>query len=142
LDAALLQLGRVVGRDDAATEDDDVRGALRLQELDDLRHERHVRAGEKRERDDVDVLLERRFRDLLGRLAQARVDDLHPRIAERAGDDLRATVMPIEAGFRHKDADFSLGRHRGRADKLRRVQIHFLPPLGAEAPPGSRISFK
>ena len=50
----------------------DVAGVLLAQQLDDPRHERHVRAGEDRQADGVGVLLEHRLDDLLGRLVQAR----------------------------------------------------------------------
>lgn len=99
-------LGVVIG-DDAASDDDDVVGALGSKELDDAGHKGHVRAGENRESNDVDVLLDGGFRDLLRRLAQAGVDDLHPMVAQRAGDDLDASVMTIEAGLGHEDPDLS-----------------------------------
>ena len=75
------------------------------QQLEDARHERHVRAGEDRDADRVGVLLDRRLDDLLRRLVQAGVDDLHARVAQRARDDLRAAVVPVEAGLRDHDSD-------------------------------------
>ena len=101
----LLQLVRVVRRDRAADDDEHVLGAVLAQQLEDARHERHVRAGEDRDADGVGVLLDRGLDDLLRRLVEAGVDDLHAGVAERAGDDLRAAVVPVEAGLRDDDAD-------------------------------------
>ena len=83
----------------------DVLGAVLAQELEDSRHEGHVRAGEDRDADGVGVLLDRGLDDLLGRLVQPGVDDLHPGVAKRAGDDLRAAIVPVEARLRDDDAD-------------------------------------
>ena len=58
---------------------DDVVDALLAQQLDDARHQRHVRAREDREADGVGVLLDHRLDDLLRRLVQAGVDHLHAR---------------------------------------------------------------
>ena len=103
--AQLLQLGDVVGGDRAADGDDHVVDALIGQHRDDLRHQRHVGAGEDREADRVGVLLDHGGDDLLGRLVQAGVDDLHPGVAKRAGDDLRATVVSVEPRLGDDDAD-------------------------------------
>src|SRR6266581_2223621 len=46
LQARLLELRDVLGRNDAAARDDDVRGFLLLQDFHDAREERHVRAAE------------------------------------------------------------------------------------------------
>src|SRR3954452_23142799 len=111
--AELLELRDVVGRDRAADGQQDVVDALLAQELDDPRHQGHVRAREDRQADGVGVLLDDGRDDLLGRLVQARVDDLHPRVAERAGDDLRAPVVPVEAGLGDHDADLLAGARGG-----------------------------
>ena len=78
---------------------------LLVQQRDDPRHERHVRARQDRQADRVGVLLDDRLDDLLGRLVQAGVDDLHAGVAQRAGDDLRPAVVPVEARLGHDDAD-------------------------------------
>ncbi len=78
-----------------------------LQQLDDARDERHVRAGEDREADGVGVLLDHGRGDLLGRLVEAGVDHLHAGVAQRAGDDLGAAVVPVEAGLGDDDADLA-----------------------------------
>ena len=67
--------------------------------------ERHVRAGEHREADQVGVLLDRGLDDLLGRLVQAGVDDLVAGVAQRPGHDLGAAVVPVEAGLGDHDAE-------------------------------------
>src|SRR4051812_45117987 len=94
----LLELGDVLGRDRAPDGDDDVARVLLAQQLDDLRHERHVGAGQDGEPDRIGVLLQRGLDDLLRRLVQAGVDDLHPGVPQGPGDDLRAAVVAVEAG--------------------------------------------
>ena len=73
-----------------------------------------MRAGQDREADDVDVLLERGGRDHLGRLAEPGVDDLEPLVAESAREHLGAAVMAVEAGLRdeHLDRPVGHGPHR------------------------------
>ena len=110
-----LQLVRVVVRDRAADDDEHVLGAVLAQQLEDARHERHVRAGEDRDADRVRVLLDRRLDDLLRRLVEAGVDDLHAGVAQRARDDLRAAVVPVEARLRDDDSDLP-----GHAEQSRR----------------------
>ena len=58
------------------------------QQVDDSRHEGHVRPRQDRDADRVGVLLDRGLDDLLRGLVQARVDHLHAGIAERTSDDL------------------------------------------------------
>src|SRR5205085_9781848 len=106
------ELGRVLGWDRAADDDEHVLGLVLLQPLEDLGDERHVRTGENRDPDRVGVLLDRRLHDLLRRLVQARVDDLHPGVAKRACNDLRAAVVSVETGLRYDDTDLS--RHVGK----------------------------
>ena len=124
-DALALQLRGVLGRDRAADDDEHVLGAVLAQAVEDLRHERHVRAGEDRDADGVGVLLHRRLDDLLGRLVQAGVDHLHAGVAERAGDDLRAAIVSVETGLRDDDSD--LPRHEAETTALQAA-------LGAVAP--------
>ena len=69
--------------------------------LHDERRERHVGAGQHREADDVDVLVDGGSGDGLGRLEQAGVDDLAAGVAEDAGDDLDAAVVAVEADLGH-----------------------------------------
>ncbi len=99
------QLFGVVLGNRSAHHHDHVLDAVLAQELEDARHERHVRAGEDRDADGVSVLLDRGLDDLLRRLMKARVDHLHAGIAERAGDDLRAAVVPVEPRLGDDDSD-------------------------------------
>ena len=96
-DALLAQRVRVGPRDRASDDHEHVVGALRAQQLQDARHERHVRAREDRDADRVGILLHDGLDDLLRRLMQARVDDLHAGIAKRPGDDLGAAIVAIES---------------------------------------------
>ena len=75
-------------------------------------HERHVGAGQDRQADDVDVLLERGGHDHLGRLAEARVDDLEALVAQAAGEHLGAAVVAVEAGLRDQHLERSVGHAR------------------------------
>jgi hypothetical protein len=105
--AVRLQLLGVVGRDRPSEHDQHVLGALRSQAVEDLRHERHVGAGEDRDADRVRVLLDRRLDDLLRRLVETGVDDLHPGVPEGSGDDLGAAVVPVQAGLRDHHTDLA-----------------------------------
>ena len=114
-DAELAQLLRVVVWDRAPDHHDDVLNAVLPQELEDARHQRHVRAGEDRDADGVCVLLDRGLDDLLGRLVKPGVDDLHAGVAQRAGDDLGTAIVPVEARLGDDDSDLpghgaSIGR--------------------------------
>ena len=80
------------------------------QAVEDLRDERHVRAGEDRDPDRIGVLLDRGLDDLLGCLVQPGVDHLHAGVAERPRDHLRATVVSVEADL--GDHDPGLTRHQ------------------------------
>ena len=95
----------VLFRDDAAAGDEDVVASLLVQQLADARKQRHVRAAQDREPDDVDVLLDGGGGDHLRRLMQPGVDDFHSGIAKRRGDDLRAAVVSVETGFGNEYAD-------------------------------------
>ena len=123
-DAELLELRDVLVGDRPADHDDDVAGVLLVEQLDHLRHERHVRAGEDRQADRVRVLLQRGLHDLLGRLVQAGVDDLHAGVAQRARDDLRAAVVAVEAGLGDDDADLPSSRPCGEGYGLTRAVTH------------------
>jgi hypothetical protein len=69
-DSHRLERRDVLVRDDPARDDEDVLAAAFLQQPQDLGEQDVVRAGQDRDADDVDVLLDRRGGDLLGRLAQ------------------------------------------------------------------------
>src|SRR3990170_4917385 len=99
------QLRHVLLGDDPSARDDDVLRPALPEDPHDLREQGHVRAAQAGQADRVDVLLDRGLGDVLRGLAESGVDDLHPRVAERPRDHLRATVMPVEPGFRDQDAD-------------------------------------
>src|SRR4029078_5026772 len=82
LDAGALELGDVVGRDDAAAEHQDLTGAALAELLHDPWEERHVRARVAREPDRVGVFLDRGLGDLLGCLMESGVSELSPRVTD------------------------------------------------------------
>src|SRR5262245_62071897 len=98
-DAGRQQLLRVLGRDDAADDDRDLAGALLAQAAQDLLDQRHVRAGEDGEADDVHTLLERGVGDAGWREADALVDHLDAGIAGGYRDLLGTVAVAVEAGF-------------------------------------------
>jgi len=65
-DAGGHEFLRILGRDDAANHDRDLADALLAHAAQDLLDQRHVRAGEDGEADDVDALLERGVGDTGG----------------------------------------------------------------------------
>ncbi len=62
-------------------------------------------AGEDREADHVDVLLQGRLGDLLGGQADPLVDHLHAGVAGAQGDLLGAVGVAVEAGLADQDLD-------------------------------------
>ena len=104
VDAGLAQaLG--VGRGDDPADDDRHVDALLAEPAHHLGDQLEVRAGEDREADHVDVLLQRRLGDLLGGQADALVDHLHAGVAGAQGDLLGAVGVPVEAGLADQDLD-------------------------------------
>ncbi len=95
-----------VGHNAAAGEEHIVQAAL-AQQFQDAREDRHVRAGEHGNANDIHVLLQRGFRDHFGRLAQTGVDHFHSRIAQSCSNNFRATIVAIQSGFGNKDSYFS-----------------------------------
>src|SRR6202000_1461564 len=82
----------------------------------DLGDQLQVGAGEDREADHVDVLLQGRGGDLLGREADALVDDLHADVAGAQGDLLGAVGVAVEARLADQDLDPVADRLRGLLD--------------------------
>src|SRR5262249_398723 len=119
LHADRLERPDVLGRNDAAAEDDDVLRALLPQQLQHALEKIVVRAGQHAEPDGVGVLLDGGGDDLLGRLMQAGVDHLEPRIPKSARDDLGAAVVAVEPGLGHDDSDGALGSHDAAASASR-----------------------
>ena len=103
------------------------------QQLEHAREQRHVRAAQDRQADDVDVLLHRGGGDHLGRLVQAGVDDFHPGVAQRGGDDLGAAIVAVEAGLRYQNTD---GTHSRKG--LRRVTDSTASRQGGKLPRATR----
>ncbi len=78
--------------------------------VEDRRKERHVRAGENRHADGVDIFLNGGIDDHFRGLAKTGVDDFHAGIAKRGGDDFDPPVMAVESGFGKKYTNFALHR--------------------------------
>ena len=89
-----------------------------LQQLEHPREQGHVRAGQHRKPDRVDVLLDGGRRRSLRGLVQAGVDDLHAGVAQRPGDDLCAAVVAVEAGLGDDDADLADDPDRSSAGSV------------------------
>ena len=102
---ARLERVHVFLGNDSAAGDEDVVASLLAQQIEHARNERHVRAAQDREADDVDVFLHRGGRDHLRRLVQPGVDDFHAGIAQRGRDDFRAAVVTVEARLCNEHAD-------------------------------------
>ena len=83
--------------DDAADDHRHVAGAGRAQSVEHLGHQLHVRPGQDRDADEVNVLGDRGRDDLLGRQPDALVDDLEAGVAGAHGDLLGAVGVPVEA---------------------------------------------
>ena len=99
--------------DDPADDHRDVAAPL-AHLLDHERGERHVGAGQHRQPDRVDVLVDGGRSDRLRGLEQPGVDDLVAGVAQDAGDDLDPPVVPVEADLGDQDprAGASLSDHR------------------------------
>src|SRR6185437_12898339 len=102
-DAGLLQLGRVLRRDDAAGDHRYIEACV-LDAVDHVLHQRHVAAREDGQADDVRLLLLRRVDDLLRRQANALVDHLHAGVARADGDLLGAVTMAVETGLADQES--------------------------------------
>ena len=98
----------VLRGDDPAAGQELVPDAALAHQAQDLGEQRHVGAGEDRERHHVDVLLERGLDHLLGRLVEPGVDHFHPGVAQRRGHHLGAPVVAVEARLAHQHSDLAL----------------------------------
>ena len=121
--AGLLEGRDVVVGDDAAGRHEDVTQAVLAQSVADARQQRHVRAGQDRQPDHVDVFLQRRRDDHRRRLAQAGVDDFEALVAQSAGKHLGTPIVAVEAGLgdEHLDRTVSHGQMIGRGGACRPV---------------------
>lgn len=110
--AKLFQARNVFIGDDAAAENDYVVESFLLCEFDHAREQGHMRAGQDRQPDRVDVFLHSSGDDLLRRLAKPCVDDFHSGISQRSSDDFYATVVAVQSGF-GKQYSYSIFSHSG-----------------------------
>ncbi len=116
-DAGLAQALGVGDGDDPADHDRDL-DALLPQQPHHLGDQLQVGAGEDREADHVDVLLQGRLGDLLGGQADALVDDLHADVARPQRHLLGAVGVAVEAGLADQDLDPVADLLGGRVDPL------------------------
>ena len=106
-----------------------------LQQLAHAREQRHVRAAQDRQADDVDVFLDGGGGDHLRRLVQSGIDDFHAGVAERGGDDLGAAIVSVEAGLGNEYAN---GTHSGGS----RVTQALTPATASRAPAWSKLALR
>src|SRR5262249_13798039 len=85
-DAGALQLVVVLGRDDAAPDDQNIAAVLIAQGLDEGRDERLVAGGLARDADDMDVVLDRLARALFRGLEERADIDVEADIRKGGGD--------------------------------------------------------
>ena len=104
-DAEGLERLGVLGRDDAADDDGHVVEPFLAHALHDVLDERHVRARQDRQTDDVDASSTAARTICAGRQADALVDDLHAGIAGAHGDLLGAVRMAVEARLADQKLD-------------------------------------
>src|ERR1700675_1056506 len=104
-DTQLLELGGVLVWNYTSDHDQDVVHALFAQQLHHAGHDRVMGAGEDRQSDDLDVLLQRGVNDHFRGLAKASVDDLHAGIAESSSDYFRSPVVAVQTGFGDQHPD-------------------------------------
>jgi len=98
---------RVLLRDDAAPQDQDVADPLFIQDLHHPGEEVAVGPREAAHGDDVHVLLHCGTDNLFRGLAQTGVNHLHPRVPERRADDLDTPIMAVQPRLGGQHADFS-----------------------------------
>ena len=94
----------------AAADDPDVVGAGLAQRLHEVLEVLHVAALVRRDRDALDVLLERRVDDLLHRAVVPEVDDLAALALEDPPHDVDRRVVAVEQARGGDEADGVLGR--------------------------------
>lgn len=119
-DAEGLERGNVAVRDDAATEHWHVAQVGAAEGVENGGEEDVVGAGEERQANGVDILLDSGGGDLVGRAADARVDDLETGVRERPRDDFGAAIVAVEAGLADEDSAFLAWLHEvapGRGEK-------------------------
>jgi len=96
--------------DDSAAKDDYVCQPCFPRQINDSREKCHMRAGQNRQPDRIDVFLHGSAHDHLGSLAETGVDDFHPGVSKRARDDFDAAIVPVKSGLR-EEYSYSFFRH-------------------------------
>src|SRR5574343_755164 len=94
----------ILRRNHTAGEDDDVVGALRLQRLDDLRHQRLMTGGQRRAADGMDVVFDRLAGSFFRRLEQRSHVDVEAEVGIGGGDHLGAAIVTVLAELGDHDA--------------------------------------
>ena len=82
-----------------------------FEELDESWEEVVVGTRQDRDRDGIDIFLDRRADHLLRSLVKTGVDDLESGITERTGDDLRSSIVAVEAHLADQQPQFSHVAH-------------------------------
>ena len=91
-------------RDDAADHDHDVAAAVLLQRRLQLGHQRQMPRRQRRDADDVHVVLDGLARRLVGRGEQRPDVDVEAQVGERRGDHLLPAVVAVLAHLGDQDA--------------------------------------
>ncbi len=66
-----------------------------------------MRAGEARNREHIDIFLERGFDHLLGRLLETREHHFHPGLHARVREQFYRVDMPVESRLAECDSNFT-----------------------------------
>lgn len=77
-------------------------------ELQHAWHDRHMRPGENRKANYLNIFLHRGVDDHFWRLPEASVDDLHTRVAKCSGNYLGASIVAIQPRLGDKYPDSTL----------------------------------
>src|SRR6266850_4366157 len=105
-DAEIEQQFAIRFRDYSADHEANVFGATFFEEVQRLARDHHMRSGQTRNREHVDVLLERGFDHLLRGLFESRENHLHPGLHAGVREQLHRVDMSVEAGLAERDANF------------------------------------
>ena len=122
----------VLRRHDAADNDHNVRAAVLFQLGLELGHERQMRAGERRDAENMHVVLDRLARGFRGRRKQRPDIDVEADIGKGRGDHLLAAVVAVLADLGDQDA-------RPAAFVLLEFVDPLLHPFDASDMPTSRL---
>jgi len=109
----------VVGHD-AADDHGDIPRSAFAQRGHQFRHDQVI-GGERRDADDVDILLDCELDDGRDLLPGRRVDHFHARVAQRCGADAAATVVAVQADLGDQHLGPNLGVHAAACAGLWRL---------------------